>query len=232
MRPKIGEQTKIELNGQWKPVKCTELDGKLPMLSQFCFIDDNRYEYIYLGSPRIAQIWRRLVKEKLVDTVIDFKFQIKEDLKDIDDCIIINPLPTPRRKFRPTKVRENRHPFASIRTPIDCPDHQCHAGCLQEDRVLIEKYSLFHRPLAVGFKRIQGKADGQIWQWKKPYYLSPCNIKLTSINTIRNYLITTGSKLRIDSFSLDHNFEASENVQLPYSYVVSVAVSRPSKYIV
>lgn len=200
-------------------------------MAQFCFIRANRYEYIYLGSPRIHHVWRHLVEKKHVDGFVDFDF-IKE-VQDRDDCILIEPIPEPGRILR--KKRPERAPLRP--TKDRGKDHQCSSECLQEDGVQIEKYSLFHRPLAVGFKRIQGESGGQPWTWKKPFYLSPCNRKLTNINAIQNYLSTTGSSLRIDSFSLDQNFEPSENVQLPYSNVVIVAVSDKagqsiSKYIV
>lgn len=189
----------VELNGNWVLAEVNKIE--LP-LAQFCFMQDNqpdRYEWLYLGSPRIEKVWRRLIAKKLLDKLLDFEY-VEENANENDhDCMIIE---------RCTTRAAQTADLAPISNGVELPkNHECNHDCvwLEERNPPIESYSLFHRPLAVGFKRIDKNPA------KRPFYIAPCGLRLTCYDAIRTYLLKTNSKLRIDSFTFFKNFDASQN---------------------
>lgn len=178
-------------------------------LAQFRFMQDlqsDRYEWLYLGSPRIEQVWRKLIEKKLLDNVLNFEFIEEDSSNSNDECVMIERCTL---EMRPTR----RFNEALISNGVEsAKNHECNHHCVWlEDIKPIETFSLFHRPLAVGFKRHIDK--------KQPFYTSPCGRRLTTYQIIRTYLLKINSKLRIDSFSLEKNFDPSENRQLTYQTV-------------
>lgn len=99
-----------------------------------------------------------------------------------------------------------------IRESNGPPNHECYHGCIAtEGKISIEKFSLFHRPLAVGFEHKMRS--------KSSYYISPCGCQLRTYSAIREYLANVNSVLHIDSFSLCNGFNPSESRSLPYKSV-------------
>ncbi|XP_055306322.1 histone-lysine N-methyltransferase eggless-like [Sitodiplosis mosellana] len=205
--PTIDQLVSIELNGDWVSAVTTEID--LP-LAKFCFKQDeqpDRYEWLYLGSPRIEQVWRKLIESKVLDKLFNFTHVETDSSADDEDCIMIERCSQPSRASR----RINQAPEPDGR-PLH-RNHECNHDCMRlEDETEIKKFSLFHRPLAVGFKYSVDTRSG-------PFYKSPCNRILRTYGAIREYLAKVNSKLCIESFSLERNFQPSENHQLPRSSV-------------
>ena len=206
IRPAKGSTMKIELNGNWVYAEAVEIDEDLP-LGQFRFMIDyqpDRFEWLYLGSPRIERVWRKMIEGKLLDKLFNFAQIATDSRNDDDDLILIDRCSIDVRALR----RNNKAPESDGRKVPD--DHECSHACVPlEDKYKeqIKECSLFHRPLVVGFKRDDTS--------EPPVYTSPCNRKLRTYADIRKYLTKVNSKLRLDSFSFENGFNPSENRILP-----------------
>ncbi|XP_055326325.1 histone-lysine N-methyltransferase SETDB1-like [Sitodiplosis mosellana] len=171
----------------------------------------DRYEWLYLGSPRIEQVWRKLIERKMLDKLFHFTHFETDYSTNDEDCIMIERCSVPVRASRRNKQAPEPNGWSWHR------NHECNHDCVRlEDGTQIEKFSLFHRPLAVGFKHFMDTESGP------PFYKSPCNRKLRTYGAIREYLTKVDSKLRIESFSLEKGFQPSENRQLPYRTVAII----------
>lgn len=200
--PTLGQVNLIELNGEWVNGSIVTLDPNLP-LAQFSLMRDNqpdRFEWLYLGSPRILEVWRNIIREKQLDGMLKFD-GLKVNPID-EDCILFENVPSTDR------VTYARDEEAPISIGNDFVNHECSHECVKiEDSTDIEKFSLFHRPLSVGFKRDQTK------------YKAPCGLPLKKYGSIRDYLMKTDSKLRLDSFALHRQFDPSQNQRLPQTAI-------------
>lgn len=203
IRPTIGEVILVELDGSWVNASIVEIDRNLS-LAQFCFMRDSqpdRFEWLYLGSPRIEKIWRQIIRKKLLDRTLDFSVLEEDDEDDDDECVPIHRLPSTnqinrlQREVAPISNGENLG-----------KNHECSHDCVKDEDGIdfdVEGLSLFHRPLAIGFKKI---STGRVC------FMAPCGRKLNTYQQIRDYLMKTNSKLRIDSFPLHRKFEPSQNL--------------------
>lgn len=120
-----------------------------------------------------------------------------------DDCVIIENCTKSIRASR-------RGHWAPVAGGVELPrSHNCSNACVKKETTIqLNKLSLFHRPLAIGFQHLTAGN-------KTVAYKSPCGRMLVTYNAIQKYLIKTNSMLRIDSFTLEPNFNPSENKVTP-----------------
>lgn len=188
----------IEVNGEFPMAKVVKVDRILALLH---FEGLKRFEWIYVGSPRIGQIFRNCITKKKLDNIIQFKtysacrtedvilvesFEKQNDRNDEDASAVTAMLDS-------KSIMNQRHDHATER------EHSCSHECVRsEDNVELERVSLFRRPILCG------------WEHNSLYYRTPCDLHLYSYSEIEEYLVETKSKLRIDCFELSQNFDPSK----------------------
>ena len=73
--PKVHQTIKIELNGNCQALaKILQIEDKI--LAEIHFEEEDRFEWIYLGSPRIFAVCRALIIQKVNIKISDFVMQI------------------------------------------------------------------------------------------------------------------------------------------------------------
>lgn len=192
VRPEVGQKCSIELNGNIKVrAKFVKVDALLGFVH---FEEANQFEWIYLGSPRISQLFRALIKAKSVDKIIDYKtyntcLSIDNDNEVIETIDLIDDDSTDDESLL----------FQAITSRTVSLKHKCSHKCVElkngKQRQL-QKFSALQRPLLTGWKRL-----GRIHR----YYTAPCGKNLKTMYNIDQFLLKTNSKLRIDSFDLSKN---------------------------
>lgn len=186
------------------------------ILALIKFEEVNRFEWIYLGSPRISQVFRLYVKEKKLDNVISFRTYTACRTADV---IMIEPSSSPNDRQGDRCENNNTNMFEYFSALNHCnhsngrgvKQHDCSHDCVQfEDSVNLTKCALFRRPILCGWKRLDRN------------YQAPCGLDLFSYQEIDEYLTETSSKLRIDSFDLSRDIDPTKSYN---SNVVKINVS-------
>ncbi|XP_031638664.1 histone-lysine N-methyltransferase met-2-like [Contarinia nasturtii] len=190
--PEIGMDLKVELNGSNENAKVLKVEHSL---AHIYFEKQNRYEWIYLGSPRITRVYRELIKQKKLDDLIDFK-TFKTCLSAADDIVLIDPVDEPEE----TNVEiDEIGPATASRATKAPKTHKCSHECVQfEDKIKLGDYSILQRPFATGWHRNVNK---------KVIYRAPCGLSLQNIKSVHKYLTNTDSKLNVNSFEFNKNCE-------------------------
>ncbi|XP_055311987.1 histone-lysine N-methyltransferase SETDB1-B-like [Sitodiplosis mosellana] len=198
-QPKVQQMIKVELNGNCEAMaKVLQVDE---MLAQIHFEEENRFEWIYLGSPRIFAVCRELIKQKRLDGFISYK-TYKACLSANDDVVMFD--------FVETEDKSNEKPTENEIVPITSPkfdvirtvNHDCDYRCVSlADKIKLkeygginlDQYGAFLRPLLTGWTRHGSD---------KKFYRAPCGSCFHSLSEIDKVLFQTDSKLRIDCFDL------------------------------
>lgn len=195
---KLSEEQKrlqIEMNGTFTVAKVKEIDGSLGL---FHFEAANRFEWIYLGSPRISNIYREHIKRKSLDNEIEYK-TYQTCLSACDDVTVIDllePVEEVQEQQLPMDVLSD---FNANHGQRRTSKHDCGPECVRLDghpnemNTSIERHAALQRPLMVGWLRSVARTK---------FYCTPCGIKLYSYGEIDKYLVKTESKLRMDCFDL------------------------------
>lgn len=217
----MDDTLECELNGACRAkAKVVEINSSLAKIH---FAEANRFEWIHLASPRFSRIYRKLIKENLLDNMIDLKTYNPCLSAEIDDEVVIVDLidPDNESESETSSNDDKSHEQSTRHSNGQRPKkHKCGPKCLRanhkinENNVDIEKYSAFERPLLVGWKRI---VNNQI------FYQTPCGIVRRSLESIDKYLKVTDSKLRIDCFNLDANIRVELPKECPPSGTVNVS---------
>lgn len=189
LSPLIGHVLKIELNGNSEErAKVLQIEGKLAKIH---FEQANRFEWIYCGSPRIYDVFRKLMTLKRLDNLIHFK-TYNACVTDLSDDVVLLDLPESEYMGTSSTKIVSTPSLGSRPAPHEC-SHQC---VKQEDEndVNLDQYTAFQRPILTGWYRFGSNQQ---------YYRTPCGRYLYSIKQIDDYLLKTNSKLRIDCFDLN-----------------------------
>lgn len=197
--PEIGQKCSIEMNGNRNAKAVIQ---KIDTLMALVYFEEvKRYEWIYLGSPRIFQVFRELIKTKALDKMIQYK-TYKTCRSANDDVVVIDSFePDDEQNKKPVHKVDETVPLPAVTNNLKFGKHKCNHKCvsLEDDsRIQLEKYPTFQRPLLTGWFRL-GKTHR--------FYKTPCGLYLHRFNDIAQYLLDTDSKLRIDSFELGKNCE-------------------------
>lgn len=197
----------VEIDGSVKMAKVVQVDRILALIH---FDEINRFEWIYLGSPRISQIFRMYIKEKKLDSIIDFQTYTACRTAEV---IIIHPYEPPddRCDDDATRIIE---PISAMNqyNGLAVKEHICSHDCVRlEDTVKLKKIGLFRRPILCG------------WVRHSRFYQTPCGLNLHSYQEIDDYLMETESKLQINCFDFSRSIDPSENC----SQVIKGTVSFP-----
>ncbi|XP_031626474.1 histone-lysine N-methyltransferase eggless-like [Contarinia nasturtii] len=204
LAPESGNRVLVELDGAWKKVTVKEVKLALTLIA---FDAPKRFEWIYLGSPRLSQVYRNLIKSKAFDKLINYK-TYKTCLRATNDILnfeLINPVAEPK-KSRGAK-KKYRSSLSFDATGVQPVTHECGPQCLRINEqtdvngIDIKMYSAFQRPIMTG------------WMREKSLYKTPCGIILRNYHAIHRYLVRTNSKLNIDCFELNANIELP-NIQM------------------
>lgn len=193
----------VEINGSVKMAKVVQIDHILALIH---FEEINRYEWIYVGSPRVSQIFRLYVKEKKLDNIINFQTYTACRTADV---IMVDPFEQPDDRC------EDNATFEPISTVNQCNGHavkelDCSHDCVRsEDSVKLKQIGLFRRPILCGWKRHSRS------------YQTPCGLNLHSYQEIGEYLMATKSKLRIDCFDFSRNIDPSKDGSQAIKSIVS-----------
>lgn len=181
--PLYHDEIKIDFNCDWQWARVEEVDRSL---IKVYFMEVNRYEWIWIGSPRIETIWRKMHKNKHLNKFTPNDLDVVELLSDDSDNEI-DP------QFEMTKCPN----------PKKLVPHQCSNKCVPfEHSVNMSKFDALQRPLITGWKRNLGKS--------KVSYQTPCGMSKYSLSSVRKFLIKTKSNLLIDSFTFDNNVDCYE----------------------
>ncbi|XP_031637186.1 histone-lysine N-methyltransferase eggless-like [Contarinia nasturtii] len=194
----IGHFLWVECNGEWIIGEVKDKDKELPLI-QF-ELTNGRHEWLYSGSPRIGRVWRHFINLKLLDASLQFNFMPEVVDNSDNDCILIE-LPIVQPRTRQQAIESTIIPLVNSSNLRLRSNHQCNHNCIElEDKADLTGCGLFQRPLAIGFERV------------KSGYVAPCGQVLKDYKAIEQYLATTkAKKIRIDSFSLDKDFDPSAN---------------------
>lgn len=209
----------IELNGEFTVAKILRIDGSLGF---FHFEAANRFEWIFLGSPRICNVYRQHIIKKSLDNEIEFK-TYQTCLSAADDITVIDLLEPDE------EIHEQELPIDVLsdlnvnREQNRTMKHECGPKCVRsngrpnEMNTDIERHAALQRPLMVGWSRALSN--------KTRFYRTPCGIKCYSYGEIDKYLMRTESKLRMDCFDLSKTVEIltipTENTKVTVSLIIS-----------
>lgn len=209
----------IELAGSVRMAQIEKIDHILALIK---FEEVNRYEWIYLGSPRISQLFRLYVREKKLDSIMDFRTYTACRTADV---IMIEPSSSDQQRDDATNMHEhlsamNRSNQVNYSNGRAAEQHDCSHECVRfEDGVNLTKFVSFRRPILCGefFFR------SHIWNfftftiiipgWERfgRSYRTPCKLNLDSYEDICDYLEETQSKLRIDCFDFSRDVDPSKS---------------------
>lgn len=195
------------MNGNYEAIaKVLQIDFSV---AQFHFEEANRFEWIYLGSPRIMAVYRELIKQKRLDKIIRFK-TYKACRSANDDVVMMNFVEIPSNE----PIRNETVPLVIPKLSINLSaKHDCCHLCVSlEDKIgrNLEQYMAFQRPLLTGWKR---------FGHDKKYYVAPCGFRLDTLNEIDKFLFMTDSKLRIDCFDLSKDCDIPMRIHKTISTV-------------
>lgn len=207
----------MELNGNGEAMaKVLQVDS---MLAQIHFENVNRYEWIYLGSPRIISIYRELIKHKRLDNMIEYK-TYKTRLSANDDVVMFDFVETLDKSAKDPNRNENT-PLSKLKMDIVMPPkHDCSHLCVKledgpEIDIKLKQLSAFQKPLLTDWKVKR-------FENEKKYYVAPCGVSLNTLDAVDKFLFLTDSKLRIDCFDYSQKCEIP---RLPRKAVSNVEVS-------
>lgn len=195
-------QFSTELNGALQIAKVVKVDR---ILIQIHFEQANRFEWIYVGSPRIKQLYRQLIKGKKLDGIIEFKTYTACRTADV---VMVDP-------FEIVQVDNDAEVAEAISTINQndnrtVKEHNCGHECVRsEDMVNLESFGLFRRPILAGWKR------------STRLYQAPCGLRLCSYADIMDYLMKTKSKLHINCFDFSKSIDPSRT----YDQTIKINVS-------
>lgn len=206
--PAEREIVEVELNGVLERAEVIKVDN---WLAKIYFESSRRYEWIYLGSPRISIIYRSLIRKKRLDHFINIK-KYSTCLSANDDIVAIDVVEANGTLERPLSVKnfhlqKATNSPALVKSPGMHNQHKCSHECVRHedscDFKKIASHSVYQRPLIMHWKILRkGNRSNQ-----KKFYQTPCGIDLYSLNDIDKYLAKTDSKLRIDWFDLNKNIK-------------------------
>lgn len=189
----------VELNGSVHTANVIKVDRILALIH---FEKANRFEWMYVGSPRISQLYRSYVISKKLDRVIEFKTY---SACRTDDVILVDT--RNQHDDQSDRSEDSAAPLPDSTSNVNDGNgrrHKCSPACvLSEIGLKWEHIDSFRRPILCGWKR-----NGQ-------YYRTPCGLNLYSLSDIHKYLAKTGSKLRIDCFDFTKNIDPTKkNTQI------------------
>lgn len=203
----------VELNGD--SLAKAEVLKINSSLAKIHFDNANRFEWIHLGSPRFSTIYRNLVKQKLLDNIIDIK-KYNACLSASHDVVVVDLIELDDETAPEASTNDsNGHAQSTLSNlnvkPNQPTKHSCGPSCLDPDEseIDIEKYSAFQRPLLLNWERVGWQRGAGA---KKRFYRAPCGVELYSYGAIEDYLIKTDSKLRIDCFVLDAKIMVEKSI--------------------
>lgn len=186
---RLGQELKIELDGESSAIaKVVEVDR---ILIKIHFEKKNRFEWIYLGSPRISQIYRELIIRKRLDEYIICKTYKPCRSADI---VVIDSI----------DEKDVAIPSLSYQNGRAADGHFCTSECVREreEFVNFDENKKYLWPLWSGW--FIGMAP--TLNPREPlFYRTPCDIPLYTVSAIEAYLVKTESKLTIDCFDLGKN---------------------------
>lgn len=186
---KVGHELKIELNGD--PIAMAKVLEVDRILAKVQFLNKNRVEWIYLGSPRISQIYRELIKRKRLDEYIVCKTYKPCRSADV---VVIDSM----------DEKDVAVPSTSYQNGRAADGHICTNECVHEKEkfVNLDVNKKYLWPLWTGWSI---EMDPTLIPREPSFYRSPCGIPLNTLIAIEAYLEKTNSKLAIDCFDLGKN---------------------------
>lgn len=186
--PDVEQYLRIDLHCYWEQVHVYETQGELVRVF---FMETNRYEWIWIGSPRIRQVWKAIMRDKNVNrtapigAVIDLdesseEIQLKTEKLESDILEYNEGLP--QVYSHPGKCTEVCNPYEK---------HHC-----------MTKYQALARPYLAGWRRMVHKGT--------VLYRTPCGMSADDARVIRTILLNMKSNLSLDCFSLDPRMNCLE----------------------
>lgn len=173
----------VELDGAIKDAKVLKVNR---ILAQIHFPDANRFEWIYLGSPRILKVYRNLILSKSLDEIIEFR-----TFKPCRSADVVAIDVFEQQETNNDSADDHSMPSTSSSASTASESHECNNECVREEANAKVNDSDPHvRPIFAG--------------WLQSYR-TPCGLYLQSIHEIEAYLAKTQSKLTIGCFDLSKN---------------------------
>lgn len=173
----------------WEEVQVIAVEGELV---QVFFMETNRYEWLWFGSPRIKKVWKAIMKDKHLNKKLPkSKFSNAIDLDNSDDDV-----DTAEKVILKTASEVDEY-IASFSDPeIADNSHRCSNTCVRyEQQVYLAKHQALARPMLTGWKRKINK--------KAVQYRTPCGLVFYRITSIRKFLRETKSELSYDCFTFN-----------------------------
>lgn len=205
--PAPSDYLRIDSQCYWEEVQVQAVEGDL---MKVFFMDTNRYEWLWIGSPRIKRVWKNIMKDKRLNKNTPMVADSHViDLNDADDL-----------QDRPLQLADLTD--FDARTYIDALPvlkkipHRCSKKCVPYEQYLdLSKQQAFARPMLTGWKRIAQKHNVA--------YRTPCGLTFDRYANIRKFLRETGSNLTFECFTFNVKvdclkvFESNERVLIEVS---------------
>lgn len=199
---------RIDSDCFWEEVQVIAIEGEMV---QVFFMDTNRYEWLWFGSPRMKKVWKAIVRDKHLNKKLPkSKFTAAIDLDTSDDDIEMAG-----KAILKTTADVEKY-IASFSDPgLASPTHRCSNSCVSyEKNVYLAKHQALLRPMLTGWKRKVHK--------KVVYYRTPCGIVHHRLPSIRKFLRDTKSELAYDCFSFNLKVDCMKEYQTRESVLKEV----------
>lgn len=145
----MNDKIKVELNRDIRLVEVKEING---FLAKIHFTEENRFEWIFLGSPRIYKVHRHYISSRAFDKLIKFK-TYKPCLSPYDDIVKIDSIEA-IDEIQPEYT--DASPTASMNVN-KLKNHACSLHCINkedEKNKNLEGYNALQCPLMTGWNRL------------------------------------------------------------------------------
>lgn len=205
--PAVDDLIKIDSHCYWEKAKVLIVEGEL---IKVFFMESDRTEWLWVGSPRINRVWSALMWH---DKVNKQTASVEDDYNLIDLVDTDDNASKPKLSNDPSADDLKSH----IETLPAIPNvkHCCTDECVPYERSLsLSKYQALVRPMLSGWKR---RARRQ-----KVFYIAPCGLVFDRHKTISKFLLNTNSSLSFDCFTFNINVDCFKDLDSGEKVLIEV----------
>lgn len=185
--PAVQDYLRIDSYCYWEEVQVLAVEGDL---MKVFFMDSNRNEWLWIGSPRIKRVWKSIMRDKRLNKNTPMVADSRViNLDDIDD-----PLDKPLKL--PDSPDFDVQKYIEALPALPKVPHICGPQCVSYEQFLdLSRQQAFARPLLTGWKRVGQK--------NRVLYRTPCGLTFDRYANIRKYLRETSSCLTFECFTFN-----------------------------
>jgi histone-lysine N-methyltransferase SETDB1 len=185
---RVGGITTVEWNGVWWTARVKDMDCSIVKLQ---IIANHIVVSVWKGSPRLLSIFREY-NERMYRRIT---------------------LPGSTNEEYEGKIVKHEIPPQFLKRPVEYKPHSCNKDCLgsysgrKSDLVKLGPLVV---PFYHGWQRKMDPDDPR----RRIYYLTPCGLKLYTLEDLQNFLSKLNSTIAIDCFCFDFAVECLDEFQV------------------